>query len=369
LGPGDLLSLEREGRKDVYRIDRVEDLGHRSISAVRIEAGSYVRRPSSGPRVRSRVIAAATPVHVEMLDLPLLSGEEVPHAPHIAVAKRPWTGAVAIYSSSDDYGYAFNREIVRPAVIGTTLDPLPRGAPGLWMPRSFRVRINGGVLQSRTEGDVLNGANAAALRGSNHMAWEVLQFQEAELIAPGEYRIGMLLRGQAGTDGVLPDVWEEGADFILLNTSVVQIGLPSSARGLERHYRVGPAKRPYDDLSYIHFAAAFEGVGLRPYRPVHLRAVRRQNGDVALGWIRRTRIDGDQWNAGDAPLGEERETYHLRISRGGSTLRELSPDAPSYVYTSAEQVADDAAGPLVFEVAQVSQRFGPGPYERITFHG
>ena len=31
------------------------------------------------------------------------------------------------------------------------------------------------------------------------------------------------------------------------------------------------------------------------------------------------------------------------------------------------RLADGAAGPLRFEVAQLSVRFGPGPFERIEF--
>jgi hypothetical protein len=37
------------------------------------------------------------------------------------------------------------------------------------------------------------------------------------------------------------------------------------------------------------------------------------------------------------------------------------------VYTAADQAADGWPQNLVFEVAQVSERFGPGPYGRIEF--
>ena len=48
-------------------------------------------------------------------------------------------------------------------------------------------------------------------------------------------------------------------------------------------------------------------------------------------------------------------------------LREVAIDAPRYLYTATEQTQDGAVGELVFEVAQVSVRFGPGPFARITF--
>jgi hypothetical protein len=69
------------------------------------------------------------------------------------------------------------------------------------------------------------------------------------------------------------------------------------------------------------------------------------------------------------PLGEERELYHLLVRSGGATLRQFTPAAPRQTYTAAEQAADGAPAALAFEVAQVSERFGAGPYERIDFDG
>ena len=60
----------------------------------------------------------------------------------------------------------------------------------------------------------------------------------------------------------------------------------------------------------------------------------------------------------------------MRVSRGGAVLREATAGAPQLVYTAAEQEEDGTpAGADVFEVAQVSVRFGPGPFERIEFDG
>jgi hypothetical protein len=51
-------------------------------------------------------------------------------------------------------------------------------------------------------------------------------------------------------------------------------------------------------------------------------------------------------------------------------LREASSAVPRLVWSAAEQAEDGAAGgALAFEVAQVSVRFGPGPFERIEFDG
>jgi hypothetical protein len=168
----------------------------------------------------------------------------------------------------------------------------------------------------------------------------------------------------------MPEVWPAGTDFVLLDGAVGQLHLPSAARGYERHLRVGPAVRSYDDPSYVHRVETFVGVGLRPYRPAHLRVSRRADQVIALSWTRRTRIDGDNWEGPEVPLGEEREEYLVRVLRAGAVVREAASGAPAFDYTAQAQAEDGAAGsPLAFEVAQVSVRFGLGPFERIEFDG
>jgi hypothetical protein len=369
LVPGDVISARHGARSDLYRVDRVEEMGHRAITAVRIEPAIYDAPLQPRPTARRRALTAPTPVHAEFLDVPLLTGDEAPHAPHVAVAKSPWAGPVAVYSAADDFGYALNRTLLRPAVMGETLDVLPAARPGVWMPAAFRVRIGAGSLQTRSAEEVLNGANVAALRFAPAGDWEVIQFQRADLVGPREYRVSGLLRGQAGTDGVMPAEWPAGTLFVLLDAAVPQLNLAAAARGLQRHYRVGPATRAYGDSSYVHHVWAASGVGLRPFRPVHGRARRRADGDIELTWVRRTRIEGDGWQGSDVPLGEERELYHVRATDGDVLLREFTPTAAGQIYTAAEQLADGAPAALVFEVAQVSDRFGAGPYERIAFDG
>lgn len=250
--------------------------------------------------------------------------------------------------------------------MGTLLEPLVRGEAGRWMRTTFLVRVSG-TLQRRSEQEVLNGANIAALRDPDGGDCELIQFASADLVGTGQYRIGGLLRGQAGTDAAIPEVWPAGTEIILIDGAVQQIELPASARGLPRHFRLGPAARAYDDSSYCHYVETFAGVGLRPYRPGHLRARRLADLSVAVTWVRRTRIDGDSWLGLDVPLGEEVESYVVRISRAGSVLRERTVTTPFCTYSLAEQLSDGATGALTIEVAQISARFGPGPYERIAF--
>lgn len=366
LASGDVVALDDGGVETRYRIDRVEDYGLRKVSATRVEPGVYTPVLAED-RVFDRGVAiSAGPVYAEFLDLPLLRGDELPHAPTVAVTATPWPGEMAVLSAPQDAGYALEGLVPRRAVMGELLEDLVRVEAGRWSEASVLVRVSGGVLQSRAEIEVLNGANLAAVRAGSG-DWEVLQFRDAELVAVGEYRLKGLLRGQTGTDGIMPDIWFAGADFVLLDGAQVQLDVPSSWRGLPRHYRIGPAKLGYDSPRYDHSVETFEGIGLRPYAPAHLKA--EGSGDLAVNWVRRTRVDGDSWAGLEVPLGEESEAYRLRVVQGGVTLREETLSAASFTYTVVMQGADGAVAPYDLEVAQISTTYGAGPDARITING
>jgi len=159
-----------------------------------------------------------------------------------------------------------------------------------------------------------------------------------------------------------------GARVVAIDPSLVQVGLPASARGLERHFRIGPAGLPPDDPAVTHVVSAFEGVGLRPYAPVHPRTSERADGGMDVTWIRRTRIGGDSWLGEEVPLGEESELYRVRvIGADGSTIREVDVSRPEWTWEAGARAAD--TGAVALAVAQVSQAFGAGPYRRIEIDG
>ncbi|MCL6283098.1 glycoside hydrolase/phage tail family protein [Ruegeria sp. 2012CJ41-6] len=368
LGAGDVVQLPApDGNTARYRVDRVEQTDLQLIEAVRVEPGIYETTEMAEDVPALRAFAPPLPVTPMFLDLPLMTGDEVPHAPYLAVAADPWPGSVAVYRSSSDEDYELGEIIAAQSVIGRTETPLFRARPGLWdRGADLQVRLISGELESRGAEALLNGANLAAIGDGSSGNWELLQFAEAELIAPETYLLRNRLRGQLGSDALMRDVWPEGSVFVLLDRTVTQLGLSSSERRIARHFRIGPAGRGYDDPVYLYRVEAFDGNGLRPYAPVHLRADPVAQGHK-LNWIRRTRIDGDSWDAPEVPLGEESESYLLRVLRGGSVLREATLGAPEWVYTAAMQAQDDTQSGVRIEVAQVSARFGSGPFAGLNW--
>ncbi len=365
-GAGDVIEITTDAGTEQFRLDHVEDAGVRSIRAVRVEPGLFQPSDSVEPAPAVKPYIPPAPVFPVFMDLPLLTGDEVPHQPRIAVTARPWPGRVALYSSVTDNGYAINRTITERSVIGVTLNDMTQASSGL-IDRgpALRVKLTDGTLFATSIEDMLNGANVAVIGDGSPDNWEVFQFAGADLVDERTYDLTLRLRGQAGSDGVAPSVWPAGSIFVLLGGHQDQVKLASSARGLNRHYRIGPARRPLSDPSFLHKVHAFAGIGLRPYAPVHL-SVRDVAGHHTISWIRRTRLDGDSWQDGDVPLGETSETYRLRVLDGPTIKRQLDVASPHWTYGASLRSADLVGGSYAIEVAQVSDRFGPGPYTRLA---
>jgi len=203
---GDIVSFGEGAADKLFRIDRLEETRARTCHAVRVEHGVYQRGGATERSPQEPSLAIPSPAYVEFLDLPLITGEEVAHAPHIAGSGRPWVGSLSVYTSTSNSGYVLDREIQSPSVVGTTKNALPKRAPDLWsVSDRLIVRVPSGVLESKTREDVLNGANIAALRAPDQTDWELLQFQNAVLVGAGEYELSGFLRGQFGTDAIMPE--------------------------------------------------------------------------------------------------------------------------------------------------------------------
>ncbi len=367
--PGDVVRLTGPAGGGLYRADRVETTGAQVVEAVRVEPGVFTAPDAVVMPVRPRAFVPPAPVFPLFLDLPLMSGEEVPHAPHVAVTATPWPGSVAIWSSAADADYEVNRLVEAPATVGVTETPLLRARAGAWdRGPALRVRVYGGALSSAAPSAVLDGANLMAIGDGTPGNWELFQFAEADLVGPDTYELRLRLRGQAGSDALMPEVWPVGSYVVRIGPAVGQIDLPSQARGMARHFRIGPAARGYDDPSYVYHVDSFEGAGLRPLSPCHLRVVADAVG-LAVRWVRRTRIDGDRWDGLDVPLGEEAESYLLRVMKDGVVRREVVTAIPSWSYPVAQQAADGVEAPFRVEVAQVSARVGPGPFTGVEING
>ncbi len=363
LEPGDMVRLAIGTRAIDLRISQTTTGEARLVEALSLQPHIYKRPVAptrSGISTGSKIFGPSLAL---FLDLPLLRGDENGSNGYVAGYQSPWPGAISFYRSASTSAFALAARAALPAILGETLSSLQAAPGSRWDHGSgLDVLLYSGELLSRSEIDVLSGANLLAIEQASGQ-WEILQFQNALLTGQGTYRLTGLLRGQAGTElHMLADL-PAGARLVVLDDAIAPVELSSDEIGLDYSWKVGPA--PYDlgHRSYRDYQKAFSGLGQKPFAPVHVRASAQAGSDIALAWIRRTRAGGDSWEAVEVPLSEEVEAYEVDILDGaGGVKRTLNSSLPSLIYGSAEQIADFGAvqAGLSVVVYQMSARFGRG---------
>jgi hypothetical protein len=359
--PGDVLSLETAGSARLIRVTEIGDHGARDIEGRSHDPDIYVATPSAGREGGAPPDVFAGRPGAFFLDLPLLRGDEPPDAGYVAATQTPWPGGVAVYSSPEATGFTLRGVAGARATMGYTTTPLGPGPLGV-IDRGTRLVVDVGESQllSATALQAFAGANLAAVRNADG-EWEVLQFLTATLVASGVYELSELLRGQAGSEHAMRAPLPAGAPFVLLDDSILRLPLTGAERDLALNWRYGPATRAVGDASYVGLVHAFRGVGLRPYAPAHVRGS-RSGGDLALSWVRRTRIGGDGWSIAEVPLSEADERYEVDILDGATVKRTIASTLPSALYTAAQQTADFGApqAAVSVRVHQISAAAGRG---------
>ncbi len=359
LGAGDVFGIESAE----FRIDRVERRDALEIEAIRIETGQYEIGDQVDVQKLGRPFVAPLPVFASFLDLPTLQESDVPFAPYIAAFSQPWLGDAAVWRSVDSETYTLDAIVSSPATVGVSHSALPWAQSGVWDEGDpLLVEIAGSkTLESVSELLLLSGANTLAIGDGNVGSWEVLQFQIAELVAPNKFALRRRLRGQLGSDSVMPLIWPTGSQIVVLDTSLRQLALLESQRGLEFQFRVGSLARGPEDESSLSLTASFDGNGLRPYSVGHLYRQQQDTGSHLFTWIRRTRSGGDSWQSVEVPLAEQDELYAVEVLKNGIVRRAVTSGQTAWEYTVAMQLADGVIAPFTVRVSQLSQAFGAGP--------
>jgi hypothetical protein len=150
-----------------------------------------------------------------------------------------------------------------------------------------------------------------------------------------------------------------------VNEALVPLTTALSDLGRELAYRMMPSGLDAADPSVLEIVTTARGLALKPLAPVHLRA-RRGPGGITLGWTRRSRIDGDNWELADPPLGEAFERHQVEIFDGA--VRKLSPvtGEPAWLYGTNQELADFGSARSTLDVAieQISGTADPGLVRR-----
>lgn len=337
LSPADVLRFETGDevvfeslRYRVVEIDQAER-PCLTLTPVGEPAAVIPYEPSGGGGVTKAILTG-----FYLLDLPGFGVEETNARPVLVATVVPFT-SVDVYAGAGSGTLTLRGRVTRPASVGYTRIALPAGQSNkLNRPACLYIYLEGPGLQSRSEADVLEGANFICVMGTNG-EWEIIQYLSAELTGPRQWRLRGLIRGQWGTRAL---EIAEGASVIHLS-EVVRADVPDTERGLPRLWRAGLSGFGGMAEGAIDVETVWAGIGLRPRAPVHGR-MRRQGAGWRLTWIRCARYGGDHLDY-EPPLEDGDEIYRLRFYQGTELRREIEVTRSGFDY-AAEAVATDYPG-------------------------
>jgi len=375
LDPCDVILLDHDGRLTEMRLVSIADSDLRSIDAVRQDRSVYDLPPGDPrPASLSTPTVFGTP-DVILLDLPQLREDQPAHRPFIAAHAKPWPGEMAVYRSASTDGFDLLTIFDSRARIGVLAADFYAGPVSRFdLGNTLVVDLYSGTLESVTDIALLGGANALAVE-THAGQWEIIQAGNAELIAPGRYRLTRLLRGQRGTENAVVSMVPIGARVVVLDAALASLPISEADLGLPWNWRIGPVSKPVSDETFVATTFTPEGAGLRPFSVAHVEqpwCTARNPGDLTIRWTRRSRsLAADSWGAGDVPLAEDFEAYEVEIRDGGAVKRTLTAATNSVLYTAAQQTVDWGApiGPgqtLSIRIYQISALIGRGAGRSVT---
>jgi hypothetical protein len=368
LDPSDEVELTAGGRVRRLRLTEVNDAGARSMQAVATDPSIYeeIVGASRAPGMMQTLTATGRAL-VAFLDLPWLTQAQPPWDPLAAAFASPWPGAVLVLRSASDANYLLDTTLTKPATVGETTADFSAGPLWRWdETNELNIALyDNGALSSLDDLSVFGGGNALAIENADG-EWEVLQFANATLTGPGQWKLTRLLRGQGGGEGAMRSPVAAGARIVILDDALKPLGLSQSEYALPFNYLYGPQGKAISDPAYQSASLQFEGVGLRPLSPVQLSAVYSSSADLVLSWLRRDRApSADSWDQVEIPLSESSEAYDVDILDASlNVVRTFeSVTAPTLTYTSSQIAADFPSGlpsPFRFTVYQLSSVCGRG---------
>jgi hypothetical protein len=361
LEPGDTVTVA--GRSGGWRVMRL-DLDETPSAVLEPVPSVRVGEDDGRPGADESAVVAGAPFF-RVIELPPLIGAEDDGRPIAVVAADPWR-PMRVFAGSDAAALTARGEVAQPATVGVLVEPLGTGARHRWdAVNKVLVRVEGQAPQSQSEAAVLAGGNAVAIEAVG--GWELVQFRSATLVGGGVWRLSGLLRGQQGTKAAGAS---SGAVVVFLDQALARADSPRAERDLPRIWRAGPAGGPAGGAGVSEVGFTATGVHDRPWSPAHLRATTRADGGFDLGWIARSRVDGDRWDGETVVSASSR--FRVRVLDGEVEKRRFEVEAAGATCSAADLAADFPGGPDAqsrVAVAQWGEGYGWGMEASIPLTG
>jgi len=273
----------------------------------------------------------------------------------------------AIWQSGDGQNfYLVGNQIVEGWAGEVIGDRFPSNSTYLWDREStVRIRMREGTLESKTELEVLNGANRAVIGG------EVIGYANATLVDTDTYDLDTFLRGLRGTESQVANHDIDSERFIPINDNPGFEFLPTNLADTDRDQDF-KAQAPGVLLGTIpaYKLQPMRNNTIQCFAPAVLTGLRDSSNNLTISWKRRSRTL-HKVLLQVAPMLEARERYEIDIldTPGGNVLRTIEvEDATSVVYTAAQQTTDGFApgNPIPIDIYQLSDLVGRGTGREVT---
>jgi hypothetical protein len=258
-----------------------------------------------------------------------------------------WTGAVAL-RSPDGTTFESKEIVYTGSPIGQATTVLGNFYGGNVFDETNIVRVEvSGTLESKTELEVLNGANVALIGD------EIVQFKNADLVSTGVYDLSGLLRGRMGTELA---THEDNEQFVLLDAASTRfVSIPSTDLNTTRLWAALTLGANID--SAIRTNLTYSANNQRPLSPVHLGAGCAGYGTAwTINWVRRSRYRWQWLDGVDVGADEASYDFEVAILDGNTTVRTITvTGALTTTYTNAQQVTDfgDWQNAITYKVRQI----------------
>ncbi len=360
---GDALTVSDKS-EDALIIDAI-----REGNTLRISASQVQESLNASVSVDKKISASKAP-HISAV--PEIVGAHLPGTGGdidgtrllFAAFSDPWPGDIILLRDGEETPFM---RLENRAVIGELLSEVSAVSSHVW-DRTGRIEIQiySGHLSSKTELEILNGANQIAIQ-KDDQSWEILGFSAVQIIGTGQYRLSNLLRGQSNTLRAVNETGSIGNKLVFLDSAVSYLPLGNDQLDLSFSMTAYAGTRDLVGQS--------KNISINPYlapplQPVHLLAMQNDVGnDIEITWIRRTQTQGDVWSAAEVPLDFAPEAYQVQIFDGLSLVRDVFVSTNQLIYTEAQQIADlgAALSPFTFSVRQISAVHGSGDAQTSSF--
>lgn len=344
LAPGDLVRPEGvagDWIADEVAIERM--VVSASLRPAWRSAGTRAADPGR-PVVQPDVVAL--PTRLALFDLTDV-GEDMTGAPSLQLAAASPSGAYRAMPIGIQLNGVTSAGQTAPgeAVLGVTTSVLAAGQ-SLVIDQLATVDVllanPDHWLQSCDDAALVAGANLAAVGD------EMIQFGNAEAIAPGQFRLSRLLRGRRGSEWAMT-AHGPGEPFLLVDARSLK-GIAASASLVGTGMTV-TAYGPGNDGQEPVVTRIVQGEAARPLSPAQLHGEVRADGSLEVKWTRRSRR-GFAWiDSVDVPPDADLGGYRILIA-GSAATAEFSVTEPELVL-SAVELASLGAAPLTVTARQV----------------